>query len=335
MSNTGVFPIISSLPRTAGFQVAMELVRGLHNLRAQHRGCAVTIGNFDGVHLGHRATLERLHEHARVMGLPATVLTFEPTPREFLSPASAPARLTRLREKLVLLERERLERCVVLRFDAHLQRVRAAEFIERLLVGLLGARRIVVGHDFRFGYRGEADIEVLKAAAPRHGFEVDVIEPLMLDGVRVSSTAVREALAQGDLGRAARFLGRPYSMQGRVLEGERLGQKLGYPTANLRLHRRVAPLGGIFAVRVHGADSRPLPGVASLGTRPTVNGTEPLLEAHIFNFAGDLYGRHLEIEFVEKLREERKFASLEAMVMQIHEDARRAKDILKVSKASE
>ncbi len=230
----------------------MELVRGLHNLRAQHRGCAVTIGNFDGVHLGHRATLERLREHARLTSLPAAVLTFEPTPREFLSPARAPARLTRLREKLVLLERERVERCVVLRFDSHLQQVRAPQFIERLLVQRLGARRIVVGHDFRFGYRGEADINVLQAAAPAHGFEVEVVEPLMLEGVRVSSTVVREALANGDLERAARFLGRPYSMQGRVIEGERLGHKLGYPTANLRLHRRLAPLGGIFAVRVHG-----------------------------------------------------------------------------------
>jgi riboflavin kinase/FMN adenylyltransferase len=157
----------------------------------------------------------------------------------------------------------------------------------------------------------------------------------VIDGVRVSSTAVREALASGDLARAARLLGRPYSMQGRVIEGERLGRKLGFPTANLRLHRRVAPLGGIFAVRVHGAGPQPLPAVASLGTRPTVNGTEPLLEAHLFDFAGDLYRRHLEIEFVEKLREERKFASLESMVMQMHEDARQARDILMVSNPSE
>ena len=310
----------------------MELVRGLYNLRAEHRGCAVTIGNFDGVHLGHRATLEQLREQARLIDMPATVLTFEPTPREFLSPARAPARLTRLREKLVLLQRERIGRCVVLRFDSHLQQVRAQQFIERLLVGKLGARRIVVGHDFRFGYRGEADIEVLRAAAPKHGFEVDIVEPLMLDGVRVSSTAVREALAGGDLAGAARLLGRPYSMQGRVVAGERLGHKLGFPTANLRLHRRVAPLGGIFAVRVRGVETRPLPGVASLGTRPTVNGTEPLLEAHIFDFAGDLYRRHLEVEFVEKLREERKFASLEAMVVQMHEDARRARQVLSVTR---
>jgi len=308
----------------------MELVRGLHNLRAEHRGCAVTIGNFDGVHLGHRATLDRLRGHARQVGLPATVLTFEPTPREFLSPARAPARLTRLREKLVLLNREHVDRCVVLHFNSQLQHMRGQEFVTGLLRQRLDARRVVVGHDFRFGFRGEADVEMLRTAAGTHAFEVDVVEPLTLAGERVSSSAVREALATGDLEHAARLLGRRYSMHGRVMEGDHLGQRLGFPTANIRLHRRVAPLGGIFAVRVLGVGDQPLPGVASLGTRPTVNGTEPLLEAHVFDFHGDLYRRHLEIEFVAKLREERKFASLEAMVMEMHEDARRAREVLRV-----
>jgi len=308
--------------------MAMELVRGLHNLRAEHRGCAVTIGNFDGVHLGHQATLERLRGHARAIGLPATVLTFEPTPREFLSPARAPARLTRLREKLVLLKRERVDRCVVLHFNAQLQHLRGQDFVTVLLKQQLDARRIVVGHDFRFGFRGEADVEMLRAAASAQAFEVDVVEPLMLEGERVSSSAVRESLAAGDLERAARLLGRRYSMQGRVIEGDHLGQKLGFPTANIRLHRRLAPLAGIFAVRVLGVSDQPLPGVASLGTRPTVNGTEPLLEAHVFDFHGDLYRRHLEVEFVEKLREERKFATLEAMVIQMHDDVKDARDIL-------
>ena len=308
----------------------MELVRGLHNLRAEHRGCAVTIGNFDGVHLGHRATLDRLRGHARQVGLPATVLTFEPTPREFLSPARAPARLTRLREKLVLLNREHVDRCVVLHFNSQLQHMRGQEFVTGLLRQRLDAHRVVVGHDFRFGFRGEADVEMLRTAAGTHAFEVDVVEPLTLAGERVSSSAVREALATGDLEHAARLLGRRYSMHGRVMEGDHLGQRLGFPTANIRLHRRVAPLGGIFAVRVLGVGDQPLPGVASLGTRPTVNGTEPLLEAHVFDFHGDLYRRHLEIEFVAKLREERKFASLEAMVMEMHEDARRAREVLRV-----
>jgi riboflavin kinase/FMN adenylyltransferase len=307
----------------------MELVRGLHNLRARHRGCAVTIGNFDGVHLGHQATLERLRGHARQSGLPATVLTFEPSPREFLSPARAPARLTRLREKLVLLRQQRVDCCVVLRFDSALQHVRGQEFVSSLLRQQLDARHVVVGHDFRFGYRGEGDLQMLLAAAAERAFEVDVVEPLMLGDERVSSSAVRAALASGDLDRAARLLGRRYSMQGRVMAGDRLGHKLGFPTANIRLHRRVTPLGGIFAVRVHGIDAEPLPGVASLGTRPTVNGTEPLLEAHVFDFDGDLYRRHLEIEFVARLREERKFATLEVMVTQMHDDARQARAALK------
>lgn len=306
----------------------MELVRGLHNLRAEHRGCAVTIGNFDGVHLGHQATLGRLREHAQHTGMPATVLTFEPAPREFLSPASAPARLTRLREKLVLLRREQVDRCVVLHFNSRLQRVRGSEFVSELLRGRLDARRVVVGHDFRFGFRGEADVGLLRSAAVAGEFEVDVVEPLLLEGERVSSSAVREALAHGDLDHAARLLGRRYSMQGRVMEGEKLGRKLGFPTANIRLHRRLAPLGGIFAVRVLGAGPQPMPGVASLGTRPTINGTESLLEAHIFDFDGDLYRRYLEVEFVAKIREERKFASLETMVVQMHDDARRARDML-------
>jgi riboflavin kinase/FMN adenylyltransferase len=306
----------------------MELVRGLHNLRAQHRGCAVTIGNFDGVHLGHQATLERLRHHARQTGLPATVLTFEPTPREFLSPARAPARLTRLREKLVLLDRQHVDRCIVLHFNAHLQHVRGPEFVSGILGERLAARRIVVGHDFRFGYRGEADVGLLRQTSATHGFELDVVEPLMHGGERVSSSTVRAALARGDLDRAAQLLGRRYSMQGQVMAGDGRGHRLGFPTANIRLHRRLAPLAGIFAVRVHGIEAASLPGVASLGTRPTVNGTEPLLETHVFDFDGDLYRRHLEIEFVAKLREERKFATLDAMVIQMHDDARQARQAL-------
>jgi riboflavin kinase / FMN adenylyltransferase len=318
----------------------MELVRGLHNLRAEHRGCAVTIGTFDGVHVGHVAMIARLREHARRLGVPATLVTFEPTPREYLDPTNAPARLTRLRERLPLFARAGVERCIVLRFDEHLRSVHGAEFVERLLDRRLGARAVMVGHDFRFGYKGEADVEALRAAAPAHGFELDVLAPVMIDGERVSSSGVRTALAAGDLDRAARWLGRRYSMQGRVIEGERLGRKLGFPTANLGMHRRVAPLTGIFAVRVHVGAPHPsslaagagrgsgLPGVASLGTRPTVDGRELLLEAHVFDFDGDLYRRHIEVEFVRRLREERRFESLDALVAQMHEDARAARAAL-------
>ena len=307
----------------------MELVRGLHNLRAEHRGCALTIGTFDGVHVGHQAMIARLCEHAKRLGVPATLLTFEPTPREYLDPARAPARLTRLRERLPLFARAGVERCIVLRFDEHLRTVRGAEFVERLLDKRLGARALMVGHDFRFGFKGEADVEALRKAAPAHGFEVDVLPPVTLDGERVSSSGVRAALASGDLERAARWLGRLYSMCGRVVEGERLGRKLGYPTANLRLQRRASPLEGIFAVRVRGVEpGSARAGVASLGTRPTVDGSEMLLEAHVFDFDGNLYGRLLEVEFVARLREERRFDDLGALVDQMNEDALHARAIL-------
>ncbi len=303
----------------------MELIRGLHNLRAEHRGCAVTIGNYDGVHLGHQAMIARLREHARRLGVPSVVLTFEPSPREFLDPARAPARLTRLREKVNQLERHGIARCVVLRFDARLQKVEGDEFIAALS-GRLGARVVVVGHDFKFAYRGEATVDMLSAAAAVYGFEVEVVAPVQIGTERVSSTIVRSALAVGNLRRAAQLLGRPYSMCGRVVMGERLGHKLGFATANIRLQRRVSPLRGVFAVRVHGGGLEAHPGVASVGTRPTLGeGLEWLLETHVFDFEGDLYGRLLEIEFVALLREERKFATLEAMVKQIHEDAQRAR----------
>ena len=307
----------------------MELVRGLHNLRGEHRGCAVTIGTFDGVHRGHLAMIARLLEHARRLGEPATLVTFEPTPREYLDPANAPARLTRLAERLPLLAEAGLERCVLLRFDEHLRSVRGAEFMDRLLRARLGARVVVVGHDFKFGFRGEADVAALRAAGPAHGFEVDVLEPVEVEGERVSSTGVRQALAAGDLARAARWLGRPYSMCGRVVAGERLGRKLGYPTANLRLQRRVSPLTGIFAVKVKGiAAGGPRDAVASLGTRPTVDGTGLLLEVHVFDFDADLYGRRLEVQFVQRLRAEQHFDSLDALVAQMHEDARQARAVL-------
>jgi riboflavin kinase / FMN adenylyltransferase len=256
------------------------------------------------------------------------VITFEPTPREYLQAGKAPARLTTLRERLPLLQGAGADWCLVMRFDEHLRSVRGSEFVEKLLNARLGAGHVLVGHDFRFGYKGEADVQALRAAAPANGFTLDVLEPVTLDGERVSSTAVRTALAARDLERAARLLGRRYSMQGRVVRGEQLGRKLGFPTANLRLERGIAPMTGIFAVRVHCVAADSLPGVASLGSRPTVDGRELLLEPHIFDFDGDLYGRRLEVEFVAYLREEARFASIEALVKQMHEDAKQARAAL-------
>jgi riboflavin kinase / FMN adenylyltransferase len=306
----------------------MELVRGLHNLRARHRGCAVTIGNFDGVHLGHRAMLERLRAYARRLGVPATVVTFEPAPREYFAPARAPARLTRLREKLELFAAAGVERCIVLRFDQRLQSMSGTSFAQELLGERLQAKQVVVGADFKFGAGGAADVALLEKLAPELGFGVDVVEPVLVEGERVSSSAIRTALAQGDLAHAARMLGRPYAMHGKVIRGEGLGRKLGFPTANMRVHRRASPLDGIFAVRVRGIGARALSGVASLGTRPTVGGGEVLLEAHVFDFDADLYGRWLAVEFVARLRDEQKFESLQAMVVQMHVDARQARAAL-------
>ena len=306
----------------------MELVRGLHNISQRHRGCVLTVGNYDGVHLGHQQMIGALKARASQLGAPATVLAFEPSSKEFIDPDGAPPRLTRWREKYLALAAVGVDRLVTLRFDECMRGMTPRCFVDELIVGKLGTRHMVVGDDFRYGSNAGGTIDSLRAAGQAHGFGVDQMAPFVVDGVRVSSTAVRERLELGDFAGAARLLGRPYRMLGHVVEGRRLGRTLGFPTANLRLMRRKPPLWGILAVWVHGIDSRPLPGVASLGTRPTVNGTEPLLEAHVFDFSGDLYGRQLEIEFVAKLRDEVKFDSLEAMTVQMQSDAARARDLL-------
>jgi riboflavin kinase/FMN adenylyltransferase len=287
----------------------------------------LTIGTYDGIHLGHQALLARLNEHATQRGTPAVLLTFEPMPREFLAPNDPPARLTSLRERWRILSGTRLDYLWLLRFGEALRNLPGEAFAQ-LLARELCPRVVVVGHDFRFGRLGEATASVLAAAGTRLGFEVDVLAPVMLDGERISSSGVRAALACGDFERARRWLGRPWSMRGRVMPGRRLGRDLGFPTANLPLERRRAPVAGIFAVRVHGVGSAALPGVASLGTRPTVAGVETLLEAHLFDFCEDLYGREIEVEFAAKLRDEAHFATLEALTAQMRRDAADARRIL-------
>jgi riboflavin kinase/FMN adenylyltransferase len=306
----------------------MELVRGMHNLRQRHRGCVATIGNYDGVHLGHQHMLAAVRARADELGVPAVVITFEPTPREFFERSAAPSRLTRLREKLQALELYGVDRVLVLRFDRRMQGMAAREFVDRLLVEGLGVRHIVVGHDFHFARRREGAIATLRDAGARHGFTVQEVDQFLLGGERISSSLLREALNRGDLDRASRLLGRPYRMAGRVRRGQQLGRKLGYPTANLALHRKVVPLWGILAVRVSGAGLDRHPAVASLGTRPTVNGTDPLLEVHLFDFDGDLYGQYLSVDFVQWLRAEARFASLDALVEQMHVDSARARAAL-------
>jgi len=307
----------------------MEFIRGLVNLREHQRDCVVTIGTYDGIHLGHQELLRRLNEHGSRLGLPTVLLTFEPMPREYLSPEAPPARLTSLRERWRILAGMSVDSVLLLRFGEGLRNL-PGEAFATLLAQDVKARAVVVGHDFRFGCNGEATAPMLADAGRRLGFSVDVVSPVMLEGERVSSSGLREALARGEFEFVKRRLGRPYSMRGRVVPGQRLGRDLGFPTANLRIERRRAPLQGIFAVRVHGVAQAPLPGVASLGTRPTVGGVHTLLEVHLFDFSADLYGLEIEVEFVAKLRDEEHFPTLEALVEQIHRDAADARRILNV-----
>jgi riboflavin kinase / FMN adenylyltransferase len=279
---------------------------------------ALTIGNFDGVHLGHQAMLVRLAETARGLCVPSCVLTFEPHPREFFAPDKAPTRLTSLREKLELLERAGVERVQICRFNFDFAKTAPEDFIARILHQGLAARWILVGDDFRFGARRAGDFVMLKQSESRCGFEVHAMAGVTVDGVRVSSTGVRDALAAGDMPRAQRLLGRPYSISGRVVSGDRLGRKLGCPTANVLMKHNRPPLAGIFAVKVHGIDGRVLPGVASLGVRPTVaRDARPSLEVHVLDFDRGIYGAHLKVDFLHKFRDEEKYADVETLRRQI------------------
>ena len=306
----------------------MELVRGLDNISQRHQGCVLTVGNYDGVHLGHQHMIGVLKARAAEWRCAATVLVFEPSSKEFIDPLGAPPRLTRWREKFLALEAHGVERLVTQRFDERIRAMTPREFVDRLLVQALGARHVVVGDDFRYGCRAAGTIATLREAGAERGFGVEQVAPFVHDAVRVSSTEVRLRLGLGDFAGAARLLGRPYGMLGRVVYGNQLGRTLGFPTANMHILRRKPPVWGVLAVRVHGIAAGALGGVASLGTRPTVNGIEPLLEVHVFDFAGDLYGRALEVEFVAKLRDELRFESLEAMTAQMKLDAAQARERL-------
>ena len=289
--------------------------------------CGLTIGNFDGVHRGHRAMLDRLVQKARQLQIPCAVLTFEPHPREFFAPRAAPARLSRLREKLECLADAGVDRTHVLRFGAKLAALAPERFVEDVLVRALGVRWLVVGRDFRYGAKRAGDFAQLQAAGARHGFAVEALEDVREGGERISSSGVRAALAAGDLAGAARLLGRPYAMSGRVAHGAKLGRALGFPTANIVLRRRPA-LQGVFAVEAEIEETHGrLRGVASIGRRPTVAAdAAPLLEVHLFDWTGDLYGRHLRVTFATKIRDEEKYDGLEALRAAIARDAAQAKD---------
>jgi riboflavin kinase/FMN adenylyltransferase len=284
--------------------------------------CALTIGNFDGVHRGHRALIDRVTARARELDLTSCVLTFEPHPREFFAGDAAPARLTRLRDKLELMDSAGVERVHIARFNARFAALSAQRFVDDVLVRGLGTQWLLVGRDFRFGQRRAGDYATLETAAALHGFALESMPDVLFEGARVSSSAVRAALAAGDLRGAERLLGHPYTISGRVAHGAKLGRSLGFPTANIVL-RRPAPLSGIFAVEVDHLGR----GVASLGKRPTINPVPvPLLEVHLFDHQQDLYGEHLRVRFLKKLRDEEKFDGLEALKAAIARDARQARE---------
>jgi len=298
----------------------MELVRGLHNLRPRHRGCVATIGNFDGVHAGHQAILKRMRAHSARLGLPGCVVIFEPQPREYFAPNAAPPRLTRLREKLALLEQQGVDRVLCLAFNRRLRELSAEQFVQQVLIDGMGVKHLEVGDDFRFGCDRSGDFNFLVASGSRHGFSVEAATTVAEDGERVSSTRLREVLGEGDFPLAERLLGRPFSITGRVLHGQKLGRQLGAPTANVQLKRLRAPIRGVFLVTAE-VRGKTYPGVANIGSRPTVEGDgRPHLEVHLLDFAGDLYGERMTVMFHEKLRDEERFDSLDALKTAIQAD---------------
>lgn len=309
----------------------MQLVRGLHNLRPRHRGCVATIGNFDGVHRGHQAILARLRERAAELGLPSCVVIFEPQPREYFSPDRAPARLTRLREKLQLLSEQAIDLVLCLAFNRRLRELSAAEFVHATLVEGLGVRHLEVGDDFRFGCDRAGDFDFLLKAGAAEGFSVEAATTIEVDGERVSSTRLRQVLADGDLGCAEALLGRPFAITGRVMHGQKLGRQLGAPTANVQLKRRNTPLSGVFVVTLE-VEGNVFAGVANIGMRPTVESDgQPHLEVHLLDYQGDLYGRLVQVTFHRKLRDEQRFASLEALKTAIDADIAAARDYWRAS----
>lgn len=303
----------------------MELIRGLHNLREKHRGCVATIGNFDGVHLGHCKVLEQVKQKAEELGLPSVVITFEPQPREFFGGADAPPRLTRFGEKFRLLEAQGIDRHLCLTFNERLRAMTANQFVEELLLRGLSVKHFVVGDDFRFGCDRTGDYTMLRAAGEKHGFTVVNTHTFELDGERISSSRVRSVLENNQLDEAAQLLGRTYTVSGRVMHGQKLGRQLGVPTANVRMHRFPCPLRGVYAVEASGEGVGRLQGVCNVGLRPTVCGQQPVLEVHLFDFDQEIYGQLLTVEFKHFIRDERKFDGIDMLKQQIFKDIEEAR----------
>lgn len=308
----------------------MHLVRHLEDLPHARLagGSVVTIGAFDGIHLGHRQLLQRVVDTATEAGLPAVAMSFEPMPKEFFAADKPPARLMRFREKYDALAERGIEVFYCPRFGPAMRDISAADFIRRVLVHGLNTRHLVVGDDFRFARRREGSLEDLRRVGPALGLAVEQVPSILVGDVRVSSTAIREALGSGDLDVATGLLGRPYRMSGRIVKGRQVGRSLGYATANVDLRRRQSAVMGIYAVRVHGLPEGPIDGVASVGTRPTFDLVKPVLEVHLFDFDRDIYGEYIHVDFIIHLRDEEKFATIDELVAQMQIDEENARSAL-------
>ena len=305
----------------------MELIRGLHNMRPRHRGCVVTIGAFDGVHLGHQAVIGHLLEKSAELAVPSAIIVFEPLPREYFSPIKAPARIMSFREKFLALRDLGVDRLLRVRFNENLRGMSAQQFVDDIFVAGLGVRYVALGDDFRFGNDREGDLEFIRQQGPQHGYAAGPTPTLLMDGERVSSTRIRFALEIARFEEAASLLGRPYSISGKVVYGRQLGQTLGTPTANLALRRLRAPLSGVYAVEVSGAGLDRATGVANVGIRPTVDDSiKANLEVHLLDREIGLYGQHIDVIFRHKLREEKKFGSLDELKQNIARDIENTRD---------
>lgn len=307
----------------------MELIRGLHNIRDKHRGCVLTIGKFDGVHLGHQAVLKNLVKQAKKLGLPSTVMVFEPQPEEVFAPHNAPARLSRLRDKYDQLKALGVDRLLCIRFDEYFARSSAEGFIEKLLIEKLGVKFLVVGDDFRFGQKRMGDFAMLEKYADQHQFDLVSTQSFRHHDCRISSTEIRKVLEKGEFELVHEMLGRDFTIAGKVVHGEKKGRTIGFPTANVLLKRCKAPINGVFAVKVD-IDSSLYDGVANVGTRPTLDGERSQLEVHLFDFDKQIYGKRISVAFVKKLRDEKKFDSFELLHKQIILDAQAAKALMSV-----
>ena len=307
----------------------MEFIHGLVNLYGRRKECVATIGNFDGVHLGHQLVLEQLKETARRFNLISTVLIFEPQPMEYFNPEASPSRLTRLREKLHQFSNYNIDRVVCLKFNQELANLSAPDFVDNILLKGLSAHKIIVGDDFQFAKNRQGNYQYLLDISREKNFEVFKTDSYIEDGERVSSTLIRDALAAGDINNANHYLGRPYTISGRVVHGDKRGKKLGFPTINIELHRNLSPVSGIFAGFVHGIGEKPRDAVVYIGSRPVYQGGRVLLEAHILEFNEDIYGQHIQVELIDKLRNDQYMSSEKELIEQIKKDIDETKKFLK------